>query len=184
MHQRDGNWICWLLTLLWMVLVLCLCWTHVWCLLGCFYFSNFFSGNQGLCWPNLTLQSVDWASTLSSSKYFLAHSFLVATGLPEAGFQLYWMYGKLMTALVSVQWRSSLSSSPARRMQLHRTGSSMRLQFLIITAVCGKQVASEADCLCLQPQICQTLVAPRWWDLPPATSCTFNLCPALSPLPS
>lgn len=112
MHQRDGNWICLLLTLLWMVLVLCLSWTHVWCLLGCFYFSNFFSGNQGLCLPNLTLQSVDWASTLSSSKYFPAHSFLMATGLPEAGFQLYWMYGKLMTALVSVQWRSSLFLVP------------------------------------------------------------------------
>lgn len=33
-------------------------------------------GNQRLCWPNLTLQSLNWASTLSSSKYFPAHTFL------------------------------------------------------------------------------------------------------------
>lgn len=66
-----------------------------------------------------------------------------------------------MADLVSVQWRSSLSSSPARKMQLRRPGSSMELQFLVITAVGGRQVASETDCLCLHPQICQTLVAPR-----------------------
>lgn len=66
-----------------------------------------------------------------------------------------------MADLVSIQWRSSFSSSPARKMQLRRPGSSMELQFLVITAVGGKQVASEADCLCLHPQIRQTLVAPR-----------------------
>lgn len=66
-----------------------------------------------------------------------------------------------MADMLSIQWRSSFSSSPARKMQLRRPGSSMELQFLVIRAVGGKQVASEADCLCLHPQIRQTLVAPR-----------------------
>lgn len=134
---------------------------------ACLMSARLFLLQQFLLWkPGSLLAKLNFA-ICGLGKYslilqiFPAHSFLVATGLPEAGFQLYWMYGKLMTTLVSVQWRSSLSSSPARRIQLRRTGSSMRLQFLVITAVCGKQVASEADCLCLQPPICQTLVAPR-----------------------